>query len=260
MEGRHLVRAATLDAVSSKNPPSPSEHDEEPPAQLTLYPRLRIRRLRVGHDDRPERLHRLQRLRRRLPAENNIPVVGKEQVLSGREMHWIRIDRYYAGRSRQSGQRTIQPVPCMQCENAPCELVCPVARRCTARGPERHGLQPLRRHALLLEQLPLQGAALQLPAVSRTGTRRSLKLCAIRTSRCAAAASWKSAPTACSASTPARIDGRRARTGRSATAKSRPRASRRARPTPSSSATSTIRNSQVAKLKAEPRNYALLAD
>jgi molybdopterin-containing oxidoreductase family iron-sulfur binding subunit len=59
-------------------------------------------------------------------AENNVPVVGKQQVAAGREMHWLRVDTYYEG-SLDRPRTYHQPVPCMHCEKAPCEVVCPVA-------------------------------------------------------------------------------------------------------------------------------------
>jgi MoCo/4Fe-4S cofactor protein with predicted Tat translocation signal len=72
-------------------------------------------------------------------AENNIPIVGKKEVQKGREMHWIRVDRYFSGNPHNPSEMLHQPVPCMHCDNAPCETVCPV--NATVQGPEGNNYQ-----------------------------------------------------------------------------------------------------------------------
>jgi MoCo/4Fe-4S cofactor protein with predicted Tat translocation signal len=121
---RPLVREATLEEYR-KEPKFAQE--DQPPAELTLYP---------GYDYKksPDAWGMTIDLNACVgcnnciiacQSENNIAVVGKEQVVRGRHMHWIRVDAYYQG-DRDAPRAYFQPVPCMQCENAPCELVCPV--------------------------------------------------------------------------------------------------------------------------------------
>jgi molybdopterin-containing oxidoreductase family iron-sulfur binding subunit len=121
---RPLVREATLEEYR-KEPKF--ARDDEPPPTLTLYPGFDYKKSPDAWGMTID-LNACVGCNNCIVAcqsENNIAVVGKEQVVKGRHMHWIRVDAYYQG-DRDAPKAHFQPVPCMQCENAPCELVCPV--------------------------------------------------------------------------------------------------------------------------------------
>jgi molybdopterin-containing oxidoreductase family iron-sulfur binding subunit len=140
MEGRQILATGTL-AEYHKNPNFANELAQLPPKELSLY---------KGEAEYPydrdkwamaidlNKCNGCNACVVACQSENNIPVVGKDQVMRGREMHWIRIDRYYEKAKSATNdpssyddslfnpQTFFQPVPCQQCENAPCEQVCPV--------------------------------------------------------------------------------------------------------------------------------------
>ncbi len=127
MEGRNIIRAASLEEYE-KHPEFAKEMGEDPPKDLTLYPPHKYAGHAWGMAVDLNSCVGCNACVTACQSENNIPVVGKDQVGRGREMHWIRIDRYYAGdpEKPESLETQHQPVLCMHCENAPCEVVCPV--------------------------------------------------------------------------------------------------------------------------------------
>jgi molybdopterin-containing oxidoreductase family iron-sulfur binding subunit len=127
MDGRSLVRSGSL-AEYKKDPTfgdQATEGSKPTPRSLTLYPGHTYPGYAWGMAIDLSTCIGCKSCVLACQAENNIPVVGKQQVQRGREMHWLRIDHYYKG-SLDNPESYFQPVPCMHCENAPCEYVCPV--------------------------------------------------------------------------------------------------------------------------------------
>ena len=126
LKSRHVVRAATLeDFINNPNFAHEDEGEEHIPPELTLYPNYKYTEARWGMAIDMNACVGCKTCVVACQSENNIPIVGKEQVKRGRIMHWLRVDSYYEG-GTENPKTFFQPVPCMQCENAPCEVVCPV--------------------------------------------------------------------------------------------------------------------------------------
>jgi MoCo/4Fe-4S cofactor protein with predicted Tat translocation signal len=126
LKSRHIVRSATLeDFINNPNFAHEDESEKPIPPELSLYPNYKYTEAKWGMAIDMNSCVGCKTCIVACQAENNIPVVGKEQVKRGRIMHWLRVDSYYEG-GTENPKTFFQPVPCMQCENAPCEVVCPV--------------------------------------------------------------------------------------------------------------------------------------
>ena len=125
MENRALVRPGTIEDY--RHDPEFARHlAHAPEPSMTLYPPYEYAGYKWGMSIDQTVCTGCSSCVIACVAENNTPVIGKNEVIRGREMHWLRVDRYYEG-DPDTPSIYNQPVPCMHCETAPCEVVCPVA-------------------------------------------------------------------------------------------------------------------------------------
>jgi molybdopterin-containing oxidoreductase family iron-sulfur binding subunit len=125
LEGRNLVRVATA-AQYAADPQFVQKQELQPRTSLTMYGDFKYEGYAWGMAIDQGVCTGCNSCVVACQAENNVPVVGKSQVLNGREMHWLRVDRYFSG-DLETPDTYFQPMPCQQCETAPCEVVCPVS-------------------------------------------------------------------------------------------------------------------------------------
>jgi MoCo/4Fe-4S cofactor protein with predicted Tat translocation signal len=124
VDGRDLVRTGTIEDLK-KNPTLAPEGSHAAAAHASMFPDYKYDGYAWGMAIDINACTGCSSCVMACVAENNIPIVGKEQVMRGREMHWLRVDTYFKG-SIDNPSTAFQPIPCMQCETAPCEVVCPV--------------------------------------------------------------------------------------------------------------------------------------